>query len=153
MENISDSAIPPGTKQEEKIIPPVKKTSKFISDRTLGYVFLTAGLLIILFSTVSIFNVLTGKSAPPIVINTSAPSFLLPTQNIDAPPGSLPSGVELTESNAPPVKLISDDVYNLFLNISLYYLLMIFIAGRGASLASLGIKLIKEIKVEVKQKS
>lgn len=95
-----------------------------------------------------IANVLTGKSKPPQVFNTEAPSFEIP---LDIPKDAKTStGLNISQSGSQKAKIISDEVFNATLNISVYYLLMFFITSAGSKIAGIGIKLIKDIKVQVK---
>lgn len=119
----------------------------------IGYVLLAGGILMIVIPIFFIAAVLTGKNKPPQVFNVEAPEINLPSQqSIDLPDNLKRAGVTL---NAPvqgnsKMKLIPDAVFNDTLNIGLYYLLMTFIASSGSKIAGIGVKLIKDIKVQVK---
>lgn len=99
-----------------------------------------------------ISNVLTGKSKPAQVFNVEAPTFdlPLPEQQLEVPKDTkLPQGF-VSQSGSQRMKIIPDEVFNSFLNIGVYYLLMVFIASSGSKIAGIGIKLVKDIKVQVK---
>ena len=130
------------------------QSSKGVSyDKILGLIFLVIGIGLIVFSTVSIFLTLTGSSKPAQVFNIESPTINLPSSgNLELPEGiQLPPDLQSMNQNPAGFKLIPDEVYNSSLNIGLHYLLMMFIASSGAKFADIGIKLIKDIKVSIKE--
>ncbi len=138
--------------------PPISREGSFKlnSEKILGYVLLIAGILIILAATFMIYGVLTGTTKPPKVFNVEAPTFKLPSvnTNVELPPGvTLPEGVKLNQANqsSSDIKLIPDEVFNGTLNIGLYYLAMMFLSSTGLKMADIGVKLIKDIKVQIKE--
>ena len=147
--------------QQPVASPPSKldgKSFKLNGEKLFGYVLLLAGLLMIFAATYMVYGVLTGKSKPPKVFNVKAPSFQLPSPavpNIELPEGAtLPAGLKLNQGPNPSpstIKLIPDEVFNGYLNIGLYYLAMMFLASSGTKVAGLGIKMIKDIKVQIKE--
>ena len=137
---------------------PDRKSFNLNGDAIIGYVLLAIGLLFIFAATYMVYGVLTGKAKPPQVYNVEAPSFQLPTdtgQILELPEGAtLAAGLKLTQDSnqSPPgIKLIPDEVFNGSLNIGLYYLAMMFLASSGAKIAGLGVKMIKDIKVQIKE--
>ena len=112
------------------------KPLKFSSDKLIGYVLLSLGLLMIFAALFMIYQILTGKSKPPKVFDVVAPSIKLPTESSNV-------GSEF--------KIIPDEVFNGVLNIGMYYLLMMFLASSGAKIAGIGVKMIKDIKVQIKE--
>ena len=147
--------------EQQTEIPPTKINDgsfKLGSEKIIGYVLLLVGLLMIFGATYSVFSVLTGKAIPPKVFDVEAPSFQLPTESapsIEMPEGaSLPAGLKINQGpsrNAPSVKLIPDEVFNGVLNIGLFYLAMMFLASSGLKVSEIGVKLIKDIKVQIKE--
>lgn len=133
------------------------KKASFPTDKIIGYIFLSAGVLLILTALFLAFNLLSGKSKPPTVFNVEAPTINLPTNNLklQLPENTkLPAGTTLTQegSETPQgFKVIPDEVLNGSLNIGLSYLLFMFIASSGAKLASIGVSMVKDIKVTVKE--
>ena len=130
--------------------------SNLKADKVLGYLLLSIGLIFILWTVFSIYGVLTGKTKPAQVFNVQAPEITLPSVGSQAtlPEGlQLPGGISLNTSDQNPtkVKIIPDEVFNGLLNIGIYYLLMMFIASSGAKISSIGIQLVKDIKVEIKE--
>lgn len=130
--------------------------SSISSEKIIGWVLLGVGLLIIVVSTLSAYRVLTGAVNPPKVLDVPAPVIVLPQAqpSVNLPEGiQLPEEVSLNQQQAEPaeVKLLPDDVFSRLLNTSLFYLAMMFVATSGLKFADIGIKLVKDIKVEVKE--
>lgn len=127
------------------------------SEKIFGWVLLAIGLVIIVVSTLSAYRMLTGAVQPPKVLDVPAPVIKLPQAS--QPSVSLPEGIELPpgvninqqQSNPAEVKLLPDDVFSRLLNTSLFYLAMMFVATSGLKFSDIGVKLIKDIKVDVKE--
>lgn len=122
-------------------------------EKILGYSLLALGLLVIAVATILALRVLTGGSQPPKVFEFEAPTINLPQLGAGIPEGiDLPEGFGASGQQSAPssVKLLPDDVFNKLLNMSAFYLAMMFLASSGAKVAGLGIKLIKDIKVQIK---
>lgn len=100
-----------------------------------GYGLLVLGLLFIFYSVYSMYNVYTGAEAPPSVIQMNSVKLSVPTG-----PG------------VPPVEteLISGNDSSKMTNMGLWFALMTFVASAGGRIGGLGAKLVREIKVEVK---
>lgn len=135
-----------------------EKSFELSSEKLIGYVLLAVGILIIFAATYMILQVLTGKSKPSKVFNAEAPSFQLPSQpapSLEMPDSaSLAAGLRVNQEpgqSAPSVKLIPDEVFNGTLNIGLYYIAMMFLSASGAKVAGIGVKMIKDIKVQIKE--
>ena len=125
------------------------------SDKALGYVLLLGGLIIIVVSTYSGYRVLTGKSDPVRIFDVEAPTINLGGQgNLELPEGfQLPEGFSLPQSSSAgtSIKIFPDEVFNRLLNSGFYFLAMSFVASSGAKIASIGVQLVKEIKVNVRE--
>jgi len=157
-----------------------KKKGTFMNtEKIIGYLLLIAGIGIILASTFSLYQVFTGQRSAPSVVSFKAPTISLPTQpslefklpeGIDLPEGmELPEGLSLPDLPTPGVarevprnerapsaesqelKLLPDEAINSIANMSIYLLLMGFIASSGVKIAGIGVKMIKDIKVVVKE--
>ena len=106
---------------------------KWKDEKILGYVLLAIGVIVIFFSIYQMLIVFTGGSPPPKLFNFS---------DIYAPVAQgqsmlLMSGQELS-------KLVA---------MGFWYMLMFFIMYAGGKIASLGVNLIREIRVEIKARS
>jgi len=93
--------------------------------RTVGYVLLAVGLIVIFFSVFEMIFVFTGSSAPPKLFNFSDIS-----------------------SNGTLV--ISGQDMNKAAGMAVWFVLMAFIMWAGGKIASLGVNLLREIRVEIK---
>ena len=103
--------------------------------KNIGYALLIAGLLFILYSVYSIYNVYTGTQPPPSVIHMNSVKFSLPTSQ-----------------GIPPVEteLISGTESSKIMNLGIWFALMSFVASAGGRIGGLGVKLMRDIKIEVK---
>ncbi len=112
----------------------ISKKLKIKDYKALGYGLLIAGLIMIIYSVFSMYSVYTGAIPAPPVITTN--SISLPTG-----PGTQPAQTEL----------ISGTESSKLVNMSIWYVLMFFVASAGGRIGGMGVKLIREIKVEVKR--
>ena len=103
--------------------------------KCIGYALLIAGLLFILYSVYSMYNVYSGAEAAPSVIQMNSVKL------------SVPTGPE-----TPPVEteLLSGKESSKITNMGLWFMLMTFVASAGGRIGGLGVKLARDIKVEVK---
>ena len=106
------------------------------ADKTIGYALLSVGLILIIFSVCSMLYVFTGATNPPSIFNMKSVTISLP-----AGEGMPPKETELL----PGAEL------SKVVNMVLWSVLMLFIASGGSRIGGLGVKLIREIKVEVKR--
>ena len=128
-------------------------------EKTVGYSLLLVGITAIIFSVFSIYQVFSGKEKIPMIFTFESPSFSLPkadftTPQIDLSQIEIP-GIDLEQlmppatpdkkSETQEIKFIPDELLNTMVNISVFLLLMSFVSSSGTKLASLGIKLIKDI--------
>ena len=104
--------------------------------KAVGYALLIAGLILIIWAVYSMYNVYTGAAPPPSVIEMKGVSISLPTG-----------------TGTPPVQaeLISGRDSSKLVNMGFWFALMTFVASAGGRIGGLGVKLIREIKVEVKK--
>lgn len=93
--------------------------------RTVGYVLLAVGVVVIFFAVFEMIFVFTGVNAPPKLFSFSDISTN----------GSL---------------LISGQDMNKAAGMVFWFVLMTFIMWAGGKIASLGVNLLREIKVEIK---
>jgi hypothetical protein len=108
---------------------------KFKDEKVVGYILLAVGVVMIFSSVFLMFNVFTGASAPPRLFDF--PDISLPIPQ----PGGAPQ----------TVRMISGQDMSTIVAMVFWYLLMFFIMLAGGKIASLGVNLIREIRVEVKQ--
>lgn len=125
--------------------------NRFVAEKTIGYVLLAVGLSMIVISVFMIVNILTGRSKPPQVLNVEAPSIQLPSAgSIELPEQLRAQGFSLgqTGKEQSSQKIIPDEVFSFYINAGVFYLLMMFIASAGSKIATIGVHLIKDIKVK-----
>ena len=104
---------------------------KWKDEKIVGYVLLAIGVIVIFFSISQMMVVFTGGSPPPKLFNFSDISIPAEQgQNI-----LLMSGQELSKLAA----------------MVFWYMLMFFIMWGGGKIASLGVNLLREIRVEIKE--
>ncbi|MGB8217424.1 MAG: hypothetical protein WCE94_08990 [Candidatus Methanoperedens sp.] len=105
--------------------------SKKISPQTLGYILLIVGLIMIIGSVYSMYNVYTGATPAPSVIHVNS------TIAVPAGTGTL----TITD-------FIPGPDLNWLINTVMWFVLMIFIVFAGGKIGDLGVQLIRTIKVE-----
>lgn len=94
---------------------------------------LLVGLILIVFAVVSIYRVYTGSSSPPSI-------FRMENQ------------ISIQRENETlTVEGISGEELSKVVNMGLWSVAMFFVALGGGKIAGLGVKLIRDIKVEVKR--
>ena len=104
---------------------------KIENEKVVGYALLAVGVGMIFVSVYLMFSVFTGASIPPLLFQFSDLSF------------SVPGGSET-------VQLMSGENMNLMVAMGFWYILMFFVMWAGGKLATLGVSLIKEVRVETK---
>jgi len=114
------------------------------NEKVVGYALLTVGVVMIFVSVYLMFNVFTGVTSPPVLVHFSNISMIVPfpgqTEGIPAPS---PEQTEMT--------IVSGQALSKLVAIGFWYTFMFFIMMAGGRLASLGVALIKETRVEVKE--
>lgn len=104
------------------------------SEKVVGYALLTVGVAMIFVSVYLMYNVFTGVSSPPVLVHFSDISMPAPS------PGEAES-----------ISIVSGEDLSKIVAMGFWYILMFFIMWAGGKLASLGVSLIKETRVEVKE--
>jgi len=119
--------------------------------KILGYFLISAGILILLSSAVSVYLVFT-KQAKPVQLFDFPAISLDPNQFIPTFPQTLENQT-LPKNNQKKAELIPASVINDSSNLLAHLLLMGFIASIGYKLASLGTMLVRPIVVKLKATS
>lgn len=119
-------------------------------DKTLGYILLAAGIVLIITALVWVFVTLSGKVKVSQVFNIEAPSIPIPAPNLSLNESALPPQIAGAVKQSLPqqqsIKLFSNEVFSNLINMSVFYLLAMFAASTGAKIASIGVQLIKNPK-------
>ena len=100
--------------------------SKLKNEKLVGYVLLTLGVALLVFSIVEMLNVYSGNGSPPKLFNFQ--DFAISSTSV-----------------------IQGSQLSLFLNLFFWLLLMFFVLFAGGKIASIGVNMIKDIKVQVKE--
>ena len=106
------------------------------ADKTIGYVLLAVGAISIILAACSVFNVFTEATVPPAIFEMK--SITIPISG-----GGGMSTVE--------IEILSGTEISQITNMMLWFMLMIFVITAGGKLGGLGVKLVRDIKVEVKR--
>ena len=100
--------------------------SKLKNEKFVGYVLLTLGVALLVFSIFEMLYVYSGNGSPPKLFNFQ--DFTLSSTSV-----------------------LQGSQLSLFLNLFFWLLLMFFVLFAGGKIASLGVNMIKDIKVQVKE--
>ena len=111
------------------------------SEKIVGYILIFIGVLTIFLSTLSVYNVFTGNSAPASLISQSDKPLNL-SLGLPNDSGGVTS-VPLSGNN--PLSSITQEV-----NLIVHLVLMSFIASAGYKLALIGTRLVRPIVVKAK---
>ena len=106
------------------------------ADKTVGYVLLAVGAISIILAACSVFNVFTEATVPPAI-------FEMKSITISIPAGEFTPPVE--------AELLPGAEISQIVNMILWLILMLFVITAGGKIGGLGVKLIRDIKVEVKR--
>lgn len=119
-----------------------------MSEKIIGYLLLTAGLIIIGFSAFSAFFLFTKSSQPVKFLNL--PSVSLDINQLLA--GSLPAELrgQLPKNQGSPTELFPSSALNFTLNLTLHLLLLGFFVTLGYKISQLGVQLLRPINVQLK---
>ena len=121
----------------------------FMNTKTTGYIFLSIGVFIMVFSVVLVILAFTNIIHPTYF---SIPKSTYPTaSNTDL--NSLNStGQPNLSALLPSLNIIPPGVLDSALNLSAHFLLMTFIGGFGYKLAMIGVNLIRPIVIKTGDK-
>jgi len=104
---------------------------KWRDEKIVGYVLLAVGVVVIFFSIYQMWVVFTGGSPPPKLFNFS--------------------DVSIPGAQGQNVILMSGQELSNLADLAFWYILMFFIVWAGGKIASLGVDLLREIRVEIKE--
>lgn len=118
-----------------------------MSEKVTGYLLLLTGILMIFGSLVGVYFVFTGRSQP-------YPVFDLPAITLDLSGLMEAEGQEAQQLAASganlETELVKGDVLNKPLNFASYLLFMSFILNVGFKIASLGVQMVRPVKVTLR---
>lgn len=120
-----------------------------MSEKVVGYILLSVGILIILGSVFNVYQVFNKQASP--VNLFSFPGISIDLGKVVA--SQLPKDVTLPQSTAMQQEIIPAKMINESANIAAHLFLMGFIASAGYKIASLGVEMLRPIQVKVRETS
>jgi hypothetical protein len=111
-----------------------------LSEKIIGYLLILVGVATILLATLSVYKTFTGQTNSITPFNFDAISMDM-GKLVD----QAPAGANLKQ------ELISSDLLNHPMNLIAHLLLMGFIVTVGYKIASLGVMLVRPIKVKLRE--
>jgi len=118
-----------------------------MTEKILGYILIAVGVMAILYSSLSVYDVFT-KQAKPATLFSFSGIKMDPAQFLG---NNLPPGVTLPKGAA--IEIMTPEMINDTSNIFAHVVLMGFIAGSGLKIATIGTQLVREIVVKLKQEN
>jgi len=123
-----------------------------MSEKVIGYILLTVGVVIITLTAWNVWQVFAGKAEPVQLFNFEGISI---DPSKFAPQVDVPEGMEgLISQRAPAsqkVEFISPDYLNDTANLFAHIMLMGFIASIGGRFATIGTQLLRPIEVKLRE--
>ncbi len=126
-----------------------------MSEKATGYILLASGIIIMIFSTIQIILVFTGKLEPisafssETEVGQAQTGIDISTLMQQLQPGAGNSG----SVNMPSLQLIDPEVLNHTLNLTVHFFIMQFLLSLGFKLSSLGVQLLRPIEVKLDNKN
>lgn len=125
-----------------------------MSERIIGYTLLAAGIIMIIITSFQIFSVFTGSATPIPVFKVEPAKITQKTTTSDVlekiQQGDFSELLNSGSGSIPGLEVISPEALYKMLNITVYYFLMMFLLNVGYKIASLGVQMVRPIKVEIK---
>lgn len=124
-----------------------------MSERIVGYSLLVVGILTILISGLSVYQVFTKKSEPVQLFNFPAVSLNLGSLlgSGEGLTGEQQAALQRQKSQIKPQEIVSANLLNDTSNLAAHMFLMGFLATIGYKISSLGIQLLRPINVRLKE--
>jgi hypothetical protein len=120
-----------------------------MSEKLVGYILLSAGILIILGSVLNVYQVFNKQAS---AVNLfSFPGISIDLGKVVA--SQLPKDVTLPQGAAMQQEIIPAKMLNESANIAAHLFLMGFVASAGYKIASLGVEILRPIQVKVRETS
>ena len=108
------------------------------TEKTIGFILLGIGLVVIAAAMYMAFNVFTGSSVPPEI--SKIEELTIATAAADNS-----SGIKIG-----PAKLVLNKEFNKIVDMGLWCMFTMFLVVAGSRISSMGIQMLREIKFEVK---
>ncbi len=125
-----------------------------MTEKTTGYILLVIGIIVMIFATIQIILVFTGKANPIDIFQYEKTSSSTSSADLDINTllMQMQSGTGQSSNLLPSLPFLDPEVINKSLNLLVYYLIMQFLLGLGFKFASLGVQLIRPINVVLKNR-
>jgi hypothetical protein len=114
-----------------------------MNEKTVGYILLSAGVLVIALAAISVLLVFTKNVQPVQLFNFQGVSLDL-SSVVPQLPGTKPSAAK--------TEILPSNVLNDSSNVFAHLFLMGFIANIGGRIATLGVQLLRPVEVKVRTK-
>lgn len=101
-------------------------------EKIIGYILLALGVILIVFAIVQMFAVYSGGSSPPNLVTLSDLSLS-------------------TDQAGASVTLLKGEQLSQLPNLFFWFVLMSFLMFAGGKIASLGVTMVKDVKVEIRE--
>ncbi|HRN70405.1 MAG TPA: hypothetical protein PLS49_04410 [Candidatus Woesebacteria bacterium] len=125
-----------------------------MTEKITGYSLLATGIIIMLFATIQIILVFTGKAKPIELFQYEKPQQTLSSElDLNSLLTQLQAGQTNNAGSLPSLPFLDSETINRSLNLIVYYLIMQFLLGLGYKFASLGTQLIRPINVILKNRT
>jgi len=122
-----------------------------MSEKIIGYVLLASGIFAILFALFSVIQVFTKVAEPIQIFNFPPIEFGVNQLFSNMSSDELRALQELNKGEIPKIDILPADVLNQSSNIIAHVFFMGFVASIGYKLGSLGIMMLRPIKVNLKE--
>ena len=114
-----------------------------MSEKVVGYILLTAGIIIIILSSLSVYYVFKEKAKPFDIFKL--PGISIDLSNLAA--GEIPGNASADLKT----ELVDAEIINKPMNLVAHVLLMGFMVNVGFKIATLGVQMVRPIKVNLKE--
>lgn len=126
-----------------------------MTERTTGYSLIIIGIIIMIFATIQIISVFTGRANPISFFQYEEKSSSNSNLDVNSLLNQLQKSSEVSGLNidsTPNFQLFDPKLINQILNLAVYYLIMQFLLSLGFKFASLGVQLVRPIHVNMKNR-
>lgn len=122
-----------------------------MSEKVIGYILLASGVMVIIFSVISVWSVFTKQSRPVQLFTLKGVSLDVSQMMSSSLP---PEFANFMQGNQPVTQeIVSAEMLNETSNLFAHLLFMGFLASAGAKLATIGTQLVRPINVKLKTES
>jgi len=119
-----------------------------MTEKIVGYLLIAAGIIVIVISSLNVLGLFTGKIKPVNLFSLSGVNI-----NLSTLVAGIPDQKEILDqpTGNTNTEIIDSDVINSPLNLFAHIFLMGFFVTAGGRISSIGTKLVRPIKVSLKE--